>query len=207
MAARVSEKPFWPAALCRTQAHGHRFGGRRCLIQQRGVGQLHARQIHDHLLEIEQTFQPALGDFRLIGRVRRVPGRILEDIALHHRGHHCVVVALADQRTLDLVLLRDGRAGWPVPAARTAPPAQTAVLPGGSPQAAPARSGPPASHNQASTACARRPPGAGPMCRSLKGGSCRAVQGHGMRRNAVVAVNIEGHGISHADRTRIGRKE
>src|SRR5690606_41717883 len=42
-------------------------------------------EVADHGLEVEQGFEPALADLRLIRRVRRVPGRVLQDVALDHR--------------------------------------------------------------------------------------------------------------------------
>ena len=40
---------------------------------------------HDHRLEVEQRLEPALGDLRLVGRVRRVPAGVLQDVALDDR--------------------------------------------------------------------------------------------------------------------------
>ncbi len=51
----------------------------------------------DQRLEVEQHFQPALADLGLVGRVGRVPGRILEQIALDDRRHDGAVVAGADE--------------------------------------------------------------------------------------------------------------
>jgi len=82
----------------------HRFGRGGCLIEQRGVGDIEAGEITDHGLEVEQGFQPALADLGLIGRVGRVPGRVLQDVALDHRGQDGAGIALADQRGKGLVL-------------------------------------------------------------------------------------------------------
>ena len=48
-------------------AHGHGLGCRRRLVEQRGVGHRQAGQISDQGLERKQPFEPALGDFGLIG--------------------------------------------------------------------------------------------------------------------------------------------
>ncbi len=47
--------------------HRHRFGRRRAFVQQRAVADFHARQRDDRGLEVQQRFQAALRDFRLIG--------------------------------------------------------------------------------------------------------------------------------------------
>ena len=74
----------------------HCLGGGCALVQHRGVGQLHAGQVHDHLLVVEQGFQPALGYFRLVGCVRRVPAGILQHVALDDGGGERVGVAHAN---------------------------------------------------------------------------------------------------------------
>ena len=76
------------------QRDGLGDGGR--LVQQRRVRGGQAGQVGDHGLEVEQRFEPALGDLRLVGRVRGVPGRVLEDVAADHAGGDGVGVAEAD---------------------------------------------------------------------------------------------------------------
>jgi len=49
--------------------HGHRLGSGGRFVEQRGVGDVEAGQVRDHRLEIEQAFEPALGDLGLIRRV------------------------------------------------------------------------------------------------------------------------------------------
>ncbi len=83
------------------QCHRFRRGGR--FIEQRGVGDVEPGEVADHGLEVEQRFQPALADLRLIGRVGRVPGRVLQDVALDHRRQDRPRIALPDQRGEDLV--------------------------------------------------------------------------------------------------------
>ena len=46
-------------------AHGHGLRGRGRLVQQACVADLHARQVGDHRLEIQQALQPPLRDLRL----------------------------------------------------------------------------------------------------------------------------------------------
>lgn len=83
--------------------HGHGFRGGGRFVQQRGIGDLHAGQVDDHLLEIQQRLQAALADFRLVRGIGRIPAGILQDVALDHRGHDGVVVAQPDHRGEDLV--------------------------------------------------------------------------------------------------------
>jgi hypothetical protein len=83
----------------------HRLGGRGGLIEQRCVRHRQRGEVHHHRLEVEQRLEPPLGDLGLVGRVRRVPAGILEDVALDHLRHEGAVVAHADVRAEDLVLL------------------------------------------------------------------------------------------------------
>lgn len=53
--------------------HRQRFGRGGGLVQQGRVGHFHAREIYDQRLEVQQTLQPALADFLLVGRVGRQP--------------------------------------------------------------------------------------------------------------------------------------
>ena len=78
--------------------HGHGFGGGGRLVEQRGIGDVEAGQVADHRLVVQQRFQAALADFRLVRRIGRVPGRIFQNVALDHRRRDRAVVALADQR-------------------------------------------------------------------------------------------------------------
>jgi len=83
--------------------HRHGFGGGGRLVEERCVGDLEACEIDDHGLEIQQGFEPALADLRLVRRIGGVPGRILEDVASDHRRQEGAVIALADERGHDLV--------------------------------------------------------------------------------------------------------
>ena len=83
--------------------HGHRLGGRGGLVQQRGVGHLHAGEVDDHLLEDHQRFQPALRDLGLVGRVGRVPAGVLQHVATDRLGGEGAVVAAAQVAAPDLI--------------------------------------------------------------------------------------------------------
>ena len=84
----------------------HRFGGRGCFIEHRRIGDRHRRQIADHRLEIDQGFETALRDLRLVRRVRGVPGGILENVAENDARRMRAVVALSDERFVHRVLRR-----------------------------------------------------------------------------------------------------
>ncbi|MNQ45934.1 hypothetical protein D3C85_597330 [compost metagenome] len=85
------------------QGHGFRRGGG--FIEQRGIGQLQAGQVDGQLLEVQQRFEPPLGDLWLIGGVRGVPAGIFQHITQNDRRCEGAVVAHADQAGPDLVLL------------------------------------------------------------------------------------------------------
>jgi hypothetical protein len=85
----------------------HRFGGGGSFVEQRGVGDVEPGQVADHSLEVEQRFQPALADLRLIRGVGRVPRGVFEDVALDYRRQDGAAVALPDQRGEHLVLRGD----------------------------------------------------------------------------------------------------
>ena len=120
-----------PVACALADASGNQHGLRRgsSFVQQGGVGQFHPRQVHDHLLESDQDFQPGLADLRLVGGIGRVPVRVLHDIAPDDRRGHCTVVSHADHRycpgvvgrnlpgeLVEAVLVKRAGQGKPVPA-------------------------------------------------------------------------------------------
>ena len=76
--------------------HRHRFRRRRRLVEQRGVGEFHAGEVHHHLLKVEQGFEAALAHLGLVRRVRGVPRRVLEHVAQHHRRGDGAVIAHSD---------------------------------------------------------------------------------------------------------------
>ena len=69
-------------------AEGHRFRGRRALVQQRCIGYRQCGQFRDQGLEVQQGFQAALRYFGLVRRVLGVPGRILQDVPLNYGRCH-----------------------------------------------------------------------------------------------------------------------
>ncbi|MCY1217590.1 hypothetical protein D9M72_295080 [compost metagenome] len=84
----------------------HGLGGGRGLVEHRGVGDGHAREVAHHRLEVEQGFHAALRDLGLVGRVGGVPGGVLQDVAQDHARRVRAVVALADEALEHLVLRR-----------------------------------------------------------------------------------------------------
>ena len=84
----------------------HRFGSGGCFIQQRSVRHFHSCQIHHHLLKRQQAFQSALRDFSLVGRVSRVPARILQHVSQNYIWGVRPVITHPNHRSFDLVLLR-----------------------------------------------------------------------------------------------------
>ena len=103
MAIAVGEKDGSPR-LRNPLRHGHRFGGRRRFVEERSIGNVQCSQIRDHGLEIQQGLEPPLADFGLIRRVRGVPSRIFQNIALDHGRQDRAVISLADQRGQDDVV-------------------------------------------------------------------------------------------------------
>ncbi|MFK4541664.1 hypothetical protein RKD29_001260 [Streptomyces tendae] len=94
--------------LAHAPGQRHRLGGGGALVQQRGTGGGQAGQLGDHGLEVQEGLEPALGDLRLVGRVRRVPGRVLHDVAQDDRRGEGAVVAEADHGVEDLVAVGQG---------------------------------------------------------------------------------------------------
>jgi hypothetical protein len=85
----------------------HRLGDGCALVEEAGVGGRQPGQVADHGLEVDQCLEPALGDLRLVGGVRRVPARVLQDVAADHRRRDRRVVAEPDHRLARVVLRRD----------------------------------------------------------------------------------------------------
>ena len=90
-----------------TLRHRHGLGCRRCLVEKRGIGDFKPGKIRDHRLIIQEGFQPALTDFRLVGGISRIPCGVFKDVPLDGRRRHRAVIALPDHRREDRVLLRD----------------------------------------------------------------------------------------------------
>jgi hypothetical protein len=94
--------------LAQALAEGHGFGGGGGFVEQRGVGDRQAGEVADQGLEVQQRFETALGNFRLVRGVGGVPGRVFQQVAQDRRRRVGVVVALADVGLEQLVLGRDG---------------------------------------------------------------------------------------------------
>mmetsp|Transcript_50792 Transcript_50792/g.163025 ORF Transcript_50792/g.163025 Transcript_50792/m.163025 type:complete len:1046 (-) Transcript_50792:41-3178(-) len=90
-----------------TRDHGHGLRSRRALVQQRGVGDLHARELAHQGLEVDQRLQSALGDLWLVGGVSCVPAGILRQVPEHDAGDMRAVVAHADEVLGNDVLLQN----------------------------------------------------------------------------------------------------
>ena len=86
--------------------HRHGFGSGGGFVQQRGVGNFHARQVNDQRLKIQEHFQASLRNFGLVGRVGRVPRRIFQHVPQNYVGRNGVVITRADIRFENLILLR-----------------------------------------------------------------------------------------------------
>ena len=93
----IHEKPvpalfFSHPGSC-VEKHDHGFCSGRGFIQQGSVGQLHAREFHDHGLEVQQRFKPPLGDLSLVGGIGGIPVGVFKDIALDHRRKVGIVIS------------------------------------------------------------------------------------------------------------------
>ncbi|CAI8728808.1 putative metal-dependent RNase [Pseudomonas sp. IT-P218] len=93
--------------LAQALAEGHGFGGGGGFIQQRGVGDRQAGEVADQGLEVQQGFEAALGNFRLVRGVGGVPGRVFQEVAQDRRRRVGAVVTLADEGLEQLVLAGD----------------------------------------------------------------------------------------------------
>src|SRR5882724_809490 len=89
--------------ILQVKEHGHCLRSGRALIQQRSIGQRQRRQVGHHGLEVQQAFQPALGDLGLVRGVLRVPSWIFEYIAQDHAGYDDIIISLADIGSEDFI--------------------------------------------------------------------------------------------------------
>ena len=87
--------------------HRHRFGGGGRFIEQRSGSDIQPGEIESDLLEVEQRFQAALGDFRLVRGIGGIPARIFQHVALNNRRQLHGGVAHADVRLEALVATGD----------------------------------------------------------------------------------------------------
>ena len=84
-------------------AHAHSLGRCGSFIQKRRVRHLQSRQIGNHRLEIQQSFQSTLRNFSLVRSVMSIPSGILEDIPLNYERRNAVVIAHAYERAESFV--------------------------------------------------------------------------------------------------------
>ena len=87
----------------RAERHRHAFGGGCRLVEQRAIRDVHAGQFKHHRLEIQDGFKPALRDFRLVGRIGGIPGRVFQHVAQDHRRGVAIIISHADHRGHDPV--------------------------------------------------------------------------------------------------------
>ena len=90
-------------AAMRAERHRHALGGGCRLIKKRAVGDVHAGQLGDHCLKIQDRLKTPLRDFRLVWRIGGVPGWVFQHVAKHHRRRVTAIIAHADQRGDHLV--------------------------------------------------------------------------------------------------------
>jgi hypothetical protein len=55
-------------------------------IEHGSVGDVERGEISGHCLEIQERFEPALGNFRLVRRILGVPAGIFQNVALDDGG-------------------------------------------------------------------------------------------------------------------------
>ena len=98
-----SEEAVLHLAVC-TMHHDSCFSHRGCLIQQGGVCNLQAGQLHHGVLEVQQSLQATLRNLSLVRGVRSVETGVLQNIAAQNSGGHSVVVTGANHLCQDLIL-------------------------------------------------------------------------------------------------------
>ena len=75
------------------EEHVHGFGSGGGFIEQRGIGDFHAGEVHHHGLVVEQSLQSALRNLGLVRCVGGVPTRIFEDVSKDDRRRNRIVIA------------------------------------------------------------------------------------------------------------------
>ena len=83
-------------APVRAERHRHAFGGGCRFVEQRAIRDVHAGQFKHHRLEIQDGFEPTLRDFRLVGRIGGIPGRVFQHVAQDHRRGVAIIISHAD---------------------------------------------------------------------------------------------------------------
>ena len=86
------------------EREAHRLSGGGGFIKKRGISDIEPRELGDQGLEVEERFESALGNLRLIRSVSGIPAGILKNVPLNHRRGHSAVIALTDERFEDFIL-------------------------------------------------------------------------------------------------------
>ena len=107
VAAGVDQK-HRAAALDAAPRQRHGLGGGGGFVEHGGVGHGHRGEVTHHGLEVNQSLHAALADFGLVGRIGRVPGRVLQDVAQYNARRVGAVIALADPALEQHVALGQG---------------------------------------------------------------------------------------------------
>mmetsp|Transcript_19103 Transcript_19103/g.22013 ORF Transcript_19103/g.22013 Transcript_19103/m.22013 type:complete len:227 (-) Transcript_19103:412-1092(-) len=77
----VADEEDAPLLVEVREAHEHRLCARGRFVQQRGVRDVESGQVGHHRLEVEQVFEAALRDLRLVRCVGRVPVGVFEYVS------------------------------------------------------------------------------------------------------------------------------
>ena len=75
-----------------------------CLIQQGGVCNLQAGQLHHGVLEVQQSLQTALRNLSLVRGVRSVETGVFQNVTAQNRGSYCIVVSGTNHLGENLIL-------------------------------------------------------------------------------------------------------
>ena len=103
-ATRVnSEEAVLHLAVC-TVHHDSCFSYSRSLIQQGGVCNLQAGQLHHSVLEVQQSLQTALRNLSLVRGVRSVETGVFQNVTAQNRGSYCIVVSGTNHLGENLIL-------------------------------------------------------------------------------------------------------
>jgi hypothetical protein len=106
--ARVDGEDVTGEFLGGAAGQEHRFGGGGGLVEEARSGDGQAGEVGDDGLEVQERLEAPLGDLGLVGRVRGVPGGVLQDVAADDRGRVGAVVAEADHGPLRPVQFGEG---------------------------------------------------------------------------------------------------
>ena len=88
----------------RTVHHDSCFSHCGRLIQQGGVCNLQAGQLHHGVLEVQQSLQTALRNLSLVRGVRSVETGVFQNVTAQNRGSYCIVVSGTNHLGENLIL-------------------------------------------------------------------------------------------------------